>query len=136
MAADKVLLVDDDGNLLSGLCRTLRNQPFALLTARNADEAIEVLKAHRIAVVVSDEKMPGRPGTEMLAWTAKYFPEVVRIVLTGNATSETAVRAVNEARAFRFFNKPVNPAELAMAIRDGIELHHAAVEPQLEPIEV
>ncbi|MEO1496231.1 MAG: response regulator [Planctomycetota bacterium] len=136
MELTNVLLVDDDPNLLAAICRTLRDQPFRLLTARSADEALTVVKSHPVAVVVSDEQMPGKSGTELLAWVAKHCPEIVRIVLTGHNSPETTMRAVNEGRVFRFFAKPVNSAELAMAIRDGIELHEAAIGPRLEPLQV
>lgn len=120
-----VLLVDDDENLLRGLCRNLREQPYQIFTARNADEALEVVKSRPIAVVVSDEQMPGKSGSELLAWIAEQCPEVVRIVLTGHMTPESTMRAVNEGRVFRYFAKPCHPLELALSIRDGIALNEA-----------
>lgn len=131
-----VLLVDDDPNLLRGVCRALHKQPFNLVTARSAEEALTIVKARPIAVIVSDERMPGKSGTELLAWIAKHCPEIVRIVLTGHTTPETTMRAVNEGRVFRFFSKPCNPLELGLALLDGIELHRAAVEPTPEPVAV
>lgn len=119
--AHEVLLVDDDPELLHGLCRVLHKQPYRLLTARNAQEALRVVKSRPIGVVVSDEQMPGLPGTEMLAWVARECPEVVRILLTGHATPETTVKAVNEGKVFRFFTKPANPVELALAIREALD---------------
>ncbi len=136
MPATDVLLVDDDPNLLRGICRALRGQPFRILTARSADEAFAVVKSHPIGVVVTDERMPGKSGTELLAWIAQQCPEIVRIVLTGHTTPETTMRAINEGRVFRFFSKPCNPVELAMAISDGLELHAAACEPSLAPLDV
>lgn len=117
-----ILLVDDDINVLRGLSRSLRQQPYRVYTARSAEEALPIVKAHPVSVIVSDEQMPGRSGTELLAWAAKHCPEVTRIVLTGKGSPETTMRAVNEARVFRYFAKPCHPVELAMAIRDGIEL--------------
>lgn len=134
MPVSNVLLVDDDPNLLRGVCRALRSQPFQILTARSAEEAIAVVKAHPIGVIVSDERMPGISGTELCAWVARYYPEIVRIVLTGHTTPETTMRAVNEGRVFRFFSKPCNPAELAFSIQDGLELHAAATGVDFEPV--
>ncbi len=117
----QVLFVDDDENLLRGLARVLRHQPFKLLTARSAEEAIWVLKTRSVDVIVADESMPGMSGTELLAWAARECPEVVRIVLTGHATAATAIRAINEGAVYRFFTKPCDEVELALAIRKALE---------------
>lgn len=129
-----VLLVDDDANLLRGVCRSLRGQPFQLLTSRSAEDALTVVKSRPIGVIVCDERMPGRSGTELLAWIAKHCPEVVRIVLTGHTTPETTMRAINEGRVFRFFSKPCNLFDLAVAIHEGLELHAAATGYEIEPL--
>ncbi|TWT99308.1 Hydrogenase transcriptional regulatory protein hupR1 [Botrimarina colliarenosi] len=128
MPARDVLLVDDDANLLHGICRSLRGQPFRLLTARSGEEAKAIIQSHPIGVIVCDERMPGQSGTQLLAWIARNCPEVVRIVLTGHTTPETTMRAINEGRVFRFFSKPCPPFDLAMAIREGLELHESATE--------
>lgn len=112
----------------------LRGQPYQLLTARSATEAQAILKSHPVGVVVSDEQMPGMSGTELLAWIADQCPETVRILLTGHTTAETATRAVNEGRVFRFFGKPCRAFDLAMAIRDGLDLHEAVRPPRLEAL--
>lgn len=117
----QILLVDDDPNLLHGLTRALRHQPYKILTARSADEARDVVQRWPVSLVVSDENMPGTSGTEFLAWVAKQCPDVVRIVLTGNGSQETALRAINEGHVYKFFTKPCDVVELAMAIRTGLE---------------
>jgi len=116
-----VLLVDDDDKVLNGLVRVLRGQPYRIYTAKSGDEAKWVLKSQMVDVVVADEKMPGLSGTELLAWAAGHRPEVVRIVLTGHATVETAIRAINEAGVYHFFTKPCNEFELAVVIHKALE---------------
>ncbi len=116
-----VLLVDDDRNLLHGLARALRRQPYTLYTATSAEEAMSVLKSRKVDVVVSDEHMPGMCGGDLMAWTANHCAEVVRIVLTGRPTVENAVRAINEGRVYQFFTKPCDPVLLAMTIRKALE---------------
>ena len=64
---------------------------------------------------------PGMPGTQFLTWVATHYPEVPRIVLTGHATGSTAMRAINEAKVYKFFSKPCDILELAVAIRDALE---------------
>jgi DNA-binding NtrC family response regulator len=115
------LVVDDDENLLHGLVRMLRQQPYRIYTAKSADEAIWILKCQEIDVLLTDEKMPGRTGTELLAWAAEFYPDLMRIMLTGVPTVETAVRAINEGGVYRFFTKPCNDVELAIAIRMAME---------------
>jgi response regulator RpfG family c-di-GMP phosphodiesterase len=116
-----VLLVDDDTNLLHGLTRALRRQPYQLYTAQSGDEATWVLKAHDIDVIVTDEKMPGMSGCDLLAWVAKNYPEIVRILLTGYATTESAIRAVNKGGVYQIFTKPCRDVHLAIAIRKALE---------------
>jgi len=117
----QILLVDDDPNLLHGLTRALREQPYEILTARSADEARDVVLRWPVSLVVSDENMPGTSGTEFMVWIAKHCPDVVRIVLTGSGSPETAMRAINEGHVYKFFTKPCKVFELAMAIRTGLE---------------
>lgn len=119
--AATVLLVDDDPNVLRGLVRQFRHQPFVFYTAHSAEEAMEVLKSRPVDVLVTDDRMPGISGMELLSWVAKHFPEVVRIVLTGFPTTESALRAINESGVFRFFTKPCDPVALALAIHQAIE---------------
>lgn len=129
-----VLLVDDDENVLRGLSRALRQQPYQLYTARSGEEAVDVLKAHAVDVIVTDDRMPGMSGSDLLAWIAENCPEVMRIVLTGHASAETAIRAINESSVYHFFTKPCNDFHLAMAIRkalehkDLLEEHHRLLE--------
>ena len=88
-----VLIVDDDENILHGLSRTLFRQPYLLLTAKSGDEAQWICKTRSVDVIVSDDQMPGISGGELLAWVAELFPDVVRIMLTGNASASLAIRA-------------------------------------------
>ena len=133
MPSTNVLLVDDDVNLLHGISRALHKQPFQLFTARSANEALDIVKAHQIALIVCDERMPGRSGTELCAWIAKYCPEIVRIIMTGYTSPETTMRAINHGRVFRYFSKPCDPAELTESIREGLELHAAGAGYELDP---
>ncbi len=116
-----VLLVDDDADVLHCLGRMLRSQPYHLYTAHSGEEALDLLKARSVDVIVVDERMPGMSGTDVLAWVARNYPDVVRMTLTGHATTETAVRAINEGRVYYFFTKPCNEAHLAIMIRKALE---------------
>ena len=121
-SAPIVLLVDDEPNLLHALTRALRQQPYRINTARSAEDAMDILKAHRVDLVVSDENMPGICGTRFLSWVADNFPKVTRIVLTGQPTVPSALRAINEGGVYRYFTKPCDVVELALAIRHGLDI--------------
>ena len=116
-----VLLVDDDKNVVHGLTRALRCQPYQIYTAQSGDEAMWILKAHDIDVIVTDEKMPGMSGCDLMAWVAEHYPEVVRILLTGHTSTETAIRAINEGAVYHIFTKPCRDLHLAVAIRKALE---------------
>ena len=116
-----VLLVDDDENLLSGLVRAMHKQPFNILTARNGEDAVRLLQTHDIDVVVTDERMPGMSGVDLLVWIGSHCPGVMRIVLTGYADADMAIRVINEADVCQFFTKPCNEARLVVAIHEAIE---------------
>lgn len=116
-----VLLVDDDQNVLYGLARAFRHQPYRLYTATSGEEALLILKSHNVDVIVADEQMPGMHGTELLSWVADNCPEVMRIMLTGCPTIDSAIRAINEGSVYQYFTKPCNPAQLGVAIRKAME---------------
>ena len=116
-----VLLIDDDENVLFGLQRALRKEPYQLLTARSGDEAMMILKTHEVDVIVADEVMPGVSGSDLLAWTAENAPDTIRIMLTGNASTSIAIHAINEGRVYNFFTKPCDDVQLVIAIRKAIE---------------
>jgi response regulator RpfG family c-di-GMP phosphodiesterase len=119
----KVLLVDDEPNILTAFKRQLRRD-FEIETAGSGDTALEKLEEDEtFAVVVSDMRMPEMDGAQLLLKVSKRYPLITRIMLTGNNDHETAVRAVNEGRIFRFLNKPISSESLAQAIHDGLEYH-------------
>jgi DNA-binding NarL/FixJ family response regulator len=115
----RVLLVDDDEAALA-LAAALDDAPYQVLTARSAAEALKVLDAEDIQVVVSDEWMPGMRGVELLAQVAREYPYIVRILLTGDPQLDAAVRAINEGEIFRFLTKPCSPATLDAVIREAL----------------
>ena len=116
-----VLLVDDDPSLTDALKRRLRKEPYRIVEAHSGEEALKILAEQKIAVVVSDENMPGMSGTELMARIRIEHPRVMRIILTGNASLEAALKAINEGQIYRFLVKPVGKVEIMVAIRLAIE---------------
>jgi DNA-binding NtrC family response regulator len=116
-----ILLVDDDPLTITLLSRHFPKQRFKVLTAGSADEAYQLLDWHRVDVIVCDERMPGESGSEFLAAVRRKYPNVIRIIHTGQGNLESAVRAINEARVYRFLLKPCNPADLLSTIERALD---------------
>jgi CheY-like chemotaxis protein len=113
---EKILLVDDEPNILQSMQRQLRKR-FKVETAESGDEALATLKNKGpFAVIVSDMRMPGMDGIQLLTSVKDNYPETVRIMLTGNADQETASEAVNTGQIFRFLTKPCSTALLATSL--------------------
>jgi len=116
-----ILIVDDEPNVIASLKRALMDEPYEVITACNGTEGLEQLEKHRIKVVMSDEMMPGMSGTEFLTEVKKRRPETIRIMLTGHASIEAAMNAVNRGEIYRFFTKPWNDIEIKLALKSAIE---------------
>jgi len=116
---EKILLVDDDPHLLASCERVLRRQ-FQLETAESGEAALARLAEHGpYAVVVSDRQMPRMDGIQFLSKVKERAPDTIRIMLTGNADLDGAIRVVNEGSIFRFLTKPCPPEALAKALADA-----------------
>ncbi|HEX9022807.1 MAG TPA: response regulator [Geobacteraceae bacterium] len=116
-----ILIVDDEPNVISALQRTLFDEQYEILSAASGEEGLAVLKEHRVKVVISDERMPGMDGADFLSIVQNRYPETVRIMLTGYASVDAAMKAVNDGGVYRFFVKPWNDLELLLALRTAIE---------------
>lgn len=116
----KVLFVDDDVNLLASCERSFRRQ-FEIETAAGGEAALKkIAERGPFAVVVSDRQMPGMDGIQLLSLVRERAPDTVRIMLTGNADLEGAIKVVNEGNIFRFLTKPCDQAILGKAVTDGL----------------
>ncbi len=121
MAKSKLLLVDDEPNLTSALVRSLDRSQFEIFTADSAQKGLMILAGNDVDVVVSDERMPGMTGSQFLAEVRKNWPNTIRMILSGQADLEAAVRAINEGEVYRFLLKPCHPKELQMTILQGLQ---------------
>lgn len=116
-----VLFVDDEERVLKSLKRLLFYEPFEVKTAESASEALKILESSHIDIVISDEKMPEKSGSELLTEVRFKYPDVCRIMLTGQADLSSAMHAINEGRIFRFLLKPVELTDLIGAINDFLD---------------
>lgn len=118
---EKVLLVDDEPNVLQGYKRSLHSQ-FDVKTALGGKAALKMISSQGpFAVVVSDMQMPEMDGIQFLIEVKAKAPETIRIMLTGNADQQVAMDAVNEGSIFRFLTKPCQSENLGRVLATGLE---------------
>src|SRR5437764_3125652 len=118
--SEKILLVDDESNVLEGYQRSLRGE-FQLETALGGPEALRMVEQKGpYAVVVSDMRMPGMDGIQVLTSIKGRWPDTVRVMLTGNADMQTAINAINEGSIFRFLNKPCEKEVMAKTLTSAL----------------
>jgi len=111
-----VLCVDDEGEILRALRRCLRSEPYEVITARSASEALGCLEEFPVDLVITDHRMPGTDGTELLMEIRKRSPKTARAILTGYP-GETVIRKGLEAGADTFLYKPWDDERLKGTIR-------------------
>jgi DNA-binding response OmpR family regulator len=118
----KIICVDDEPQVLEGLKDRLRRH-YDVVTTTNGFEALKLLAAEDIPVVVSDMRMPMIDGARFLTLVREHAPDTVRLVLTGQADVESAIQAVNGGQVFRFLVKPCAQEELLGALDAAVEQH-------------
>lgn len=115
-----VLIVDDERGVLDALGLVLSDETFRVHKAESANQALCLLERIPVDVIVSDERMPGMPGTEFLTLVHERWPNTMRIVLTGYADVDAALRAINGGRVFRFLQKPCPPKRMKQTIHEAL----------------
>jgi DNA-binding NtrC family response regulator len=121
MGTRTLLIVDDENNVLHALQRSLRKENYTVFTASGPEEGLEVLKQNSIDLVISDHLMPKMTGLEFLKLVHDRYPNVGRIMLTGHADMETAIKAINEGEIYRFLQKPWDDLELKVILHLAFE---------------
>ncbi|NQT35260.1 response regulator [bacterium] len=130
----KVLLVDDEPDILDAFKRLLRNK-IPHDTALSGFEGLEKLASEGpYAVVVSDLQMPEMDGIQFLKKSKELYPDTVRVMLTGKADFETAIDAVNDGHIFRFLRKPC-PQETFMSTLEASIQQHRLITAEKELLE-
>ncbi|TWT77283.1 Transcriptional regulatory protein QseF [Posidoniimonas polymericola] len=117
----KLLFVDDERAILNGIERLL-GFDYDLDTAESGKEALETIANNGpYDIIFTDMRMPAMDGLQFVAEARKIAPASTFIMLTGNTDKETFVKAMHEARVFRFLNKPCDAGTLQLAIADAAE---------------
>ncbi|MEK6777259.1 MAG: response regulator [bacterium] len=112
-----ILFVDDEEIILKALTIIFSREGFQALAASNGKEALSILSREDVDIVVSDERMPGLSGTELLTMVKEQYPEKIRVLLTAYAELNTMLSAINKAEAHRMIVKPYNNDDFVQTIK-------------------
>lgn len=114
-----LLLVDDEPNILSALKRLVRQDGYKILLANSGLEALEILKEHKVDVIISDQRMPVMTGVEFFRQAKVKYPDTIRIVLSGYTELQSITDAINEGSIYKFLTKPWDDGQLRDQISDA-----------------
>ena len=120
-----VLVVDDDPDVLRGVVRLLRSQGYSVTSTMNGAEAARFVHGRSFDVIVSDIKMPGMDGIQLLREVREHDLHVPVVLVTGEPAVSTAVQAL-EYGAFHYLTKPVDTEALGRAVAKAVSMHRMA----------
>jgi DNA-binding NtrC family response regulator len=123
LAKYPVLVVDDEQDNLDAFRFNFRKS-FTVLPAHNGAEALDVLAAENVAVIVTDQRMPKMTGLELLREAEKIRPDAVGIILTAFTDVDVLIDAINLGHIYRYITKPWDAKELRGVLVQAIERHH------------
>lgn len=103
---NKILLVDDEPDVLHSLKRNLRSPQNQIFTASSGEEGLSILDNESIDLVISDMRMPGMSGAQFVGKVARKSPKTVRMILSGYSDIESTIQAINEGKVYSFIAKP------------------------------
>jgi CheY-like chemotaxis protein len=119
--ARTLLVVDDEQNILASLKRLFRRDAYVILTANSGKEGLEILKEHKVDVIISDQRMPAMTGVDFLRQAKAGYPDTVRIVLSGYTELQSITDAINEGSIYKFLTKPWEDEQLRDQIKEAFQ---------------
>ena len=121
----RILCVDDEENVLKSLKRLFLDSEYEIFIAKSGEEGLELLrKTGHVQIVISDYRMPKMNGIDFLKEVYRYWPDTVRIVLSGYADTAAIIEAINIGHIYRFIPKPWNDDELKLAISNALDRYY------------
>src|SRR6266540_4284743 len=129
MPEEKILVVDDEQSMTQFLGIVLRKEGYQVTTVNNGREALEKVKAENIDVVITDIKMPGMDGIQLLQGIKKHDPSLPVVIMTAYASQQSAIDAVNLG-AFQYLIKNAKNDEIKLIVRNALEMRRVRVENQ------
>jgi response regulator RpfG family c-di-GMP phosphodiesterase len=124
----RILIVDDDADVLAALSTTLQRPDYILVCCLNADEALHQLERQAFAAVISDQHMPGMNGLQLLEKTRALQPDASRLLITGMLQVDTLIGAINTGEIFRFIAKPWSRGEVVATVENAVQRFALLVE--------
>jgi DNA-binding NtrC family response regulator len=128
MKTKRILLVDDEPRILQALRRSLQWDGHQIFTATTGQDALALMAADPVDLVISDNMMPTMTGIELFAEMHKNWPDTVRVMLTGLSDHEVALRALEQGAIFRFLTKPWDDVDLRITVRQALEHRESKLE--------
>lgn len=116
MSPRQILIVDDEINICNALRRSLRKEGYEIHIANEPAEGLKLLQQTKVDLVLSDHLMPNMTGLEFLTIVRDRHPDALRILLTGHADMDTAIRSINDGQVYRFLTKPWDDVELKVTL--------------------
>lgn len=121
MTKARILLIDDEHNILKSLQRLLMTEPYEMFSATSGQEALLLLQRQPVDVIVSDMRMPEMNGAEFMTQAAALYPDTMRVILTGYADIPTTMQALNEGHIHRYMQKPWDNIQLKTTLKGLVE---------------
>jgi DNA-binding NtrC family response regulator len=120
--ANVVLLVDDEEMVVTSIKSFLTLETdYEVVSFTSPQEALEYVKDHKVDLIISDYLMPDMDGIQFLAQVKDLQPEATRVLLTGYADKENAIKAINDVGLYQYIEKPWENEDLKLIIRNGLE---------------
>ena len=117
-----ILYVDDEpDNLLA--FKSIFRRTYQVLLAESGEEALRLLAEHPVQLLISDQRMPGMYGTELLEIARSQYPDLVRILLTGYSDLQAVIDAINKGKVYHYVTKPWRAEELDLIIRQALDVY-------------
>lgn len=129
-AAFRILLVDDEPSVLKALRRVFHDEACEVLVANDARQALLLLETEPVQLVISDQRMPGMSGAELLREVKQHWPATQRIMLTGFADVAELMKVIDEVGVFKFITKPWNDDDLRLTARLAFRQYQLQLENQ------
>jgi len=112
----RILVVDDEEGVTSALRRSLRRDGYEISVSNDPKEALTRLKTESFDLLISDHLMPGMTGTELTRICRDRYPDMMRLMLTGQPETQMVIKAINEGEVYRFVTKPWDDLELKVTL--------------------